>query len=91
MKRKLIGGNWKCNGTVKQAKGDNIILIITITIIIIIFQEILKLLNGSGSWPLEAEVVIAVPSIHLNMVKDNARSGIIYITFVIITIVIVIH
>jgi len=80
LKRKLIGANWKCNGTVKQAKGDNVKLIITITIIIIIiiiiFKEILKLLNGSGSWPLEAEVVIAVPSIHLNMVKDNARSGI---------------
>jgi len=54
----LIGGNWKCNGTLSQVK------------------KLVEKLNEGGSFPLESEVVIAVPSIHLLSVKQSVRSDI---------------
>jgi len=56
--RKLIGGNWKCNGTIAQVK------------------SMVALLNSCGSIPLESEVVIAVPSLHLLSTKDLIRTDI---------------
>jgi len=58
VKRALIGGNWKCNGTLSQIKA------------------IVANLNAAGSFPLESEVVIAVPSIHIAHVKSVIRPDI---------------
>jgi len=57
-KRKLIGGNWKCNGT----KSDIV--------------KIVNILNQGGEFPESSEVVIAVPSIHVNHVLDSMRPDI---------------
>mmetsp|Transcript_29764 Transcript_29764/g.49784 ORF Transcript_29764/g.49784 Transcript_29764/m.49784 type:complete len:267 (+) Transcript_29764:92-892(+) len=57
-KRMLIGGNWKCNGTVDQMK------------------KIIDNINGCGRIPLQSEVVIAVPSIHLAAAKAAFRDDV---------------
>lgn len=54
-KRMVIGGNWKCNGTVAQ------------------MNKIIDNINASGKFPLESEVVIAVPSIHLTTAAAKFR------------------
>eukprot|EP01038_Epipyxis_sp_PR26KG_P006903 gene6903-9455_t len=54
-RRILIGGNWKCNGTIAEGK------------------KIVDFLNNGGEFPSNAEVVIAVPSIHLTSIKAIIR------------------
>jgi len=54
----LIGGNWKCNGTLEQV------------------QNMIAHLNGAGAFSANSEVVIAVPTIHLNLAKSLFRSDI---------------
>lgn len=54
-KQMLIGGNWKCNGTVAE------------------MNKIIKHINECGKIPLQSEVVIAVPSIHLTAAKAAFR------------------
>jgi len=56
--RALIGGNWKCNGTVASVK------------------EMCGVLNAAGPFPSTSEVVIAVPSIHLQSALSKFRSDI---------------
>mmetsp|Transcript_8822 Transcript_8822/g.8897 ORF Transcript_8822/g.8897 Transcript_8822/m.8897 type:complete len:257 (+) Transcript_8822:74-844(+) len=51
----LIGGNWKCNGTVASVK------------------SMIAGLNGMGPIPATSEVVIGVPSIHLQAAKAAFR------------------
>jgi triosephosphate isomerase len=59
MSRKyVIGGNWKCNGTVAQA------------------DSLIAMLNGAGALPANAEVVVAVPSLHLRHAKAALRTEI---------------
>ena len=57
-KKALIGGNWKCNGTLSKV------------------ESMVKTLNASGAFPLDSEVVIACPSIHLAVCRDNMRKDI---------------
>jgi triosephosphate isomerase len=54
----LIGGNWKCNGTLASVK------------------EMAGVLNGAGSFASTSEVVIATPSLHLNLAKELFRPDI---------------
>eukprot|EP01036_Dinobryon_divergens_P005274 gene5274-6974_t len=58
VRRALIGGNWKCNGTSASNK------------------KMIDLLNNAGVFPLESEVVIAVPSLYLLQVKSVMRSDV---------------
>ena len=39
-------------------------------------NAIVKLMNGAGNFPLTAEVVIAVPSLHLQLVKSIIREDV---------------
>jgi triosephosphate isomerase (TIM) len=54
----LIGGNWKCNGTLASVK------------------EMASVLNGAGDFAATSEVVIATPSLHLNLAKELFRPDI---------------
>lgn len=54
----LIGGNWKCNGTLESAKA------------------LVKTLNEGGPIPANAEVVVAVPAIHIPIVLSTLREDI---------------
>lgn len=54
----LIGGNWKCNGTVASVK------------------QMAEVLNKAGPFSANSEVVIAAPSIHLNVLKSIIRPDI---------------
>lgn len=54
----LIGGNWKCNGTLASVK------------------EMASVLNGAGPFTSTSEVVIATPSLHLNLAKELFRPDI---------------
>lgn len=56
-RRKFIGGNWKCNGTVGQT------------------AEIVARLNATEIPP-NADVVVAVPALHLAYCKANLSSGV---------------
>lgn len=57
-KRMIIGGNWKCNGTVSEVK------------------KIIDILNNAGEFPIQSEVVIAVPSIHISSALAAFRTDI---------------
>ena len=54
----LIGGNWKCNGTLSSVKAMSAVL------------------NGAGPFSANSEVVIAVPTIHLQEFKKIIRPDI---------------
>jgi len=54
----LIGGNWKCNGTLASAK------------------ELIETLNKGGPIPATAEVVVAVPFIHIPLALGTLREDI---------------
>lgn len=55
MSRKpVIGGNWKCNGTVEQ------------------METIIKNINDGGDYP-DADIVIAVPAIHISKAIEKFR------------------
>mmetsp|Transcript_17910 Transcript_17910/g.25511 ORF Transcript_17910/g.25511 Transcript_17910/m.25511 type:complete len:310 (+) Transcript_17910:84-1013(+) len=54
----LIGGNWKCNGTLASAK------------------ELIETLNKAGPIPASAEVVVAVPFIHIPLALSTLRNDI---------------
>jgi triosephosphate isomerase len=54
----LIGGNWKCNGTLASAK------------------ELIETLNKAGPIPANAEVVVAVPFIHIPLALSALRDDI---------------
>jgi len=51
----LIGGNWKCNGTVASVK------------------SMVEVLNKAGQFSANSEVVIAAPTIHLQVMKNLMR------------------
>lgn len=57
-RKNLIGGNWKCNGTLASAK------------------ELIETLNKGGAIPATAEVVVAVPFIHIPLVLEKLRDDI---------------
>jgi len=52
----LIGGNWKCNGSIQGARA------------------VIEVINKCGPIPLESEVVIAVPDIHIPLAHQLFRS-----------------
>ena len=54
----LIGGIWKCNGTLVSAK------------------ELIETLNKAGPIPASAEVVVAVPFIHIPLALSTLRDDI---------------
>lgn len=54
----VIGGNWKCNGTVGSIK------------------QMIDVLNASGPFSANSEVVIAGPAIHLANMKSTFRADI---------------
>jgi len=54
----LIGGNWKCNGTVESA------------------QDLIKTINEGGPIPKNAEVVVGVPFIHIDMALKTLRDDV---------------
>ena len=54
----LIGGNWKCNGTVNSV------------------ASMIDVLNASGPFSANSEVVIAGPAIHLSTMKKRFRRDI---------------
>ena len=90
--RKLIGGNWKCNGKlqswwiVSSYRTFRNPLLPTPKILIRLstyatgtiaqVKTMVNLLNTCGQIPLDSEVVIAVPSLHLLSTKDMIRADI---------------
>ena len=87
--RKLIGGNWKCKSIYFinyleylrkiQYRLFNFFEFKILTSgngTIAQVKSMVTLLNNCGTIPLESEVVIAVPSLHLLSVKDMIRSDI---------------
>lgn len=56
--RFLVGGNWKCNGTIESAKA------------------LIKILNEGGPIPLNSEVVVCVPAIHIPLALETLRDDI---------------
>lgn len=56
--RALIGGNWKCNGTLAQVR------------------DRIKVLNAAVPFAQSSEVVIATPSLHLPLCKEQFHPSI---------------